>query len=195
MSAVELLLTAVERALAHWPLLAIIIVGQLAHELTHFLTARAVGSRAVIQIRLRAPMRVRYDEEGVSPGQAVAIGLTPTLAGLTVAVAYLGTAGWPAVTPLTVAGLVAWLLYTLPSRDDAAPLGPWLAPDGHEQMPEPLRSFLIGGSAMALAVWLPALPYPRIYMVHLTWGIVVGAAIYLAAAVHEHGLPDDSLVD
>lgn len=195
MTVVDLLLYGAAQLLTHWPLLLLVIGGQLAHELTHFAAARAVGAEAIIQIRLRTPMRVRYDESGVTPGQAVFIGLAPTLAGLTAMAAWVWSAGWPQMTPLTVAALVAWVLYTTPSGPDAAPLGPWLAPDGHEEMPEPLRSGLIGGSVIALGAWLPALPYPARYTMAAAIGIALGGLAFMAIAAYEHGVPEGSLVD
>jgi len=185
---IEIVATAVRQALGYWPLLFVPIGAQLAHELTHFPAARALAASPLIQIRLRTPMRVVYDDAGLSLRADLAIGATPTLAGLTGACVWLWVAGWPAVTPVTVVGVLAWGLYTMPSAGDLSELPPLI--DLPKPVPEPHRSLFIGLTAIALGTWLIALPYPQPYTTAATFGVILGALIYTAIAIVEHGAPD-----
>lgn len=138
-------------------------------------------------------MSVIYDRDGLSSTDEAAIGLAPTLTGLTAACAWLIVYGWPTVAPITVAAGVGWLFYTLPSRKDRIVLADWLEPD--EGWTEPLRSMLIGLSTMAGAGLLPALPYPRAYTTAAATGIAFGSVLFILWAFIEHGVPEPASAD
>jgi len=139
---IDAVITGVRQALGYWPLLFVPVGAQLAHELTHFVVARAFGASPVVQIRLKTPMRVVYDDAGLSARADLAIGATPTLAGLAGAGAWLWAAGWPGVTPATVIGILAWGLYTAPSSADLSELPPIIGLP--RPVREPQRALFIG---------------------------------------------------
>lgn len=181
---------AVDWLAANWPLLGFIPLAQMAHELAHFAVARYYDTEPVIVIRLRTPMRVVYDDRGLTPRQRSAIGLAPTLTGLVALLGVLWWLGGVSFTPATLLGAAAWALYTLPSRADTAPLGDWLGPD--EPLTEGQRSVLIGVSAFAIAAWLPALPVGGVtsFMVLMSQAMAFAAVVYLVMAIREHGLDE-----
>jgi len=187
---VEVFKEALVQVWNHWPLLALVPLGQLAHELTHFVVAKYFEAEPVIRIRLRTPMSVVYRTEDLSTKAEAAIGTAPTLIGLTTAVGWLGVMGWPTLTPASVMAIVGWLLYTLPSAEDSAPLARWLGPD--EPLGEPERSVLIALGGIAAAAWVGVIPVdPRITTL-ISMAIGTGSLAYLVTAFYQHGFPEDS---
>lgn len=178
----------------NWPVLLLVPLAQMVHELTHFAVAWYYDTEPIIVIRLRTPMRVVYDDSALSVVQRAAIGMAPAIAGLT-ALAAVFWSGMPVPeTPSTAVAAVAWTLYTLPSRSDSAPLIEWLGPD--EPLGEPQRSLIIGFGGMAIGAWIPAVPIDAQATFILSQSLIYASLAYLGLAFYEHGIPEtDSAVN
>lgn len=185
MSVATVVIQAIERAIPYLPYVALIPVAQVLHELTHFAVARYYDTDPVLVLRLRSVMLCVYDDRGLSVPQETAIGLAPTLTGLT-ALTIVLFSGWLSggVTPVGVLLAVAWTLYTLPSPSDSAPAREWLGPD--EPIAEPQRSLLIGGLTFASGAWAGVLPLPYRYSFVLTHALIFSSMVYMGLAVWEH---------
>lgn len=170
---------------ANWFWLALVPLAQMTHELTHFAVARFYGTDPVIVLRLRTPMSVVYDDRGLSAVQRSAIGLAPTVGGLGALSVVLWLPGDLPQTPLVAIGAAAWLLYTLPSREDSKPVAELVGPD--EPLGEPQRSMFIGLGGVAAASWLPAVVPAGATLAHiLSQSLGLASLAYIILALFEH---------
>lgn len=162
-----------------WQVVAVVAVGfpltaigaHVAHELTHYIAARAVRAR-VVSVRvglLRG--HVEFEVEGRLPrARAIVVNLSPTVVAAGVVLAAVA-AGWARLS-VQWAVVVAWVvLYGTPSREDV--VGP--APGVRERLAAAERWVRAAGAALA-----PQWPVPRGFWVamallYLSWGLFLAS--------------------
>lgn len=132
-------------------------VGQLTHELAHYVAAWCIGAEPQLNLRVSELMDVTYDEN-IGVRNELVIGLAPTTSGMLGATLIIVGFGWPAPSYVTVALALAWLFHTLPSEVDLAGLRQYTGPA--TPLEEWERSMWKGLLAMLLSGWVNMLPYP-----------------------------------
>jgi hypothetical protein len=156
------------------------VVGSVAHELTHYLTARLLGVAAWVE----SPTTVAYKITGVPRWRQRLIGLAPQLVGAAVGLVWLALKGIP-WSPAGLVGLAAWAMFSAGSWADVS-----LAA-AHGKTPWPVRRFrgldadarlacwLAGGGvvAAALAIAGAAKPILQPVSVGVLFGVAVVAAV------------------
>lgn len=102
--------------------LVVVLPAILAHEGTHWLTANTLGAqRATISLTPRPAVRIAWSD--LHSWRVRLTGIAPTAIGLVGAAVWIGLDLWlPATLPTATIVAVYWLLYTVPSREDVAPL-------------------------------------------------------------------------
>jgi len=154
-------------------------VGTVAHELTHYLTARLLGVAAWFE----APTSVAYEITGVPRWRQRLVGLAPQLIGTAVGVAWLALKGVP-WSPVGLVGLAAWATYTAGSWADISlaaahgktpwPVRRWRGLDGDAQ----LACGLAAGGVVAAALAIGGAAKPVLQPVSV--GVLVGVAAVAA---------------
>jgi hypothetical protein len=155
------------------------VVGSLAHELTHYVTARLLGVAAWVE----GPTTVAYQITGVPRWRQRLVGLAPQLVGATVGAAWLAFEGIP-WSPAGLVGLAAWAMFSAGSWADVS-----LAA-AHGKTPWPVRRFrgldadaqlacrLAAGGVVAAALAIGAAAKPILQPVSV--GVLFGVAIVAA---------------
>lgn len=154
-------------------------VGTVAHELTHYLTARLLGVGAWFE----TATAVAYKITGVPRWRQRLVGLAPQLVGATVGVAWLTFAGVP-WSPAGLVGLAAWATYTAGSWADVSlaaahgktpwPVRRWRGLDEDAQ----LACRLAAGGAVAATLAIGAAAKPVLRPVSV--GVLIGVAVVAA---------------
>jgi hypothetical protein len=156
-----------------------IVVGSLAHELTHYLAARLLGVVAWFD----TPTTVAYKISGVARWRQRLIGLAPQLVGATVGVAWLALEGVP-WSAAGLVGLAAWATYTVGSWSDVSlaaargetpwPVRRWRGLNYDAQLASGLAAG--GVAAASLAIAGAAVPILQPVSVGVLFGVAVVAA-------------------
>jgi len=155
-------------------------VGTLAHELTHYATARLLGVGAWFE----GPTTVAYQITGVPRWRQRLVGLAPQLVGATVGGAWLALAGVP-WSPAGLVGLAAWATYSAGSWADVSlaaahgkrpwPVRRWRGLDADARLA--CRLAAGGVVAAALAIGGAARPILQPVSVGVLFGVAVVAAV------------------
>ena len=151
-------------------------VGTLAHELTHYLTARLLGVAAWFE----GPTTVAYQITGVPRWRQRLIGLAPQFVGATVGVAWLALEGVP-WSPAGLVGLAAWATFSAGSWADLSlaaahgkrpwPVRRWRGLDADAQ----LACRLAAGGVVAAALAIAGAARPILQPVSV--GVLFGVAV------------------
>jgi len=151
-------------------------VGTVAHEMTHYVTARLLG----VSTWFETPTTVAYKITGVPRWQQRLVGLAPQLVGTAVGVAWLAFEGVP-WSPAGLVGLAAWATYTAGSWADVSlaaarggtpwPVRRWRGLDGDAQ----LACELAAGGVVAAGLAIAGAARPILQPVSV--GVLVGVAV------------------
>ena len=154
-------------------------VGVLAHELTHYVTARLLGVAAWVE----GPTTVAYKITGVPRWRQRLVGLAPQLVGATIGLVWLALEGVP-WSPAGLVGLAAWATFSAGSWSDVSlaaaygktpwPVRRWRGLDADAQLACGLAAG--GVVAAALAIGGAAKPILQPVSVGVLFGVAVVAA-------------------
>lgn len=151
------------------------LVGQLTHEVAHYVAAVMLDADPDFNFRIRETMTVTYDELDV--GDELTIGLAPTASGFAAVVVSIGVFGWPPPSYWLVAAGLAWTFHVLPSRADLAGLRQYTGPD------EPLeaweQTFWKGFIGLTVGAMSQMLPYNNAHVLYLLAFPIMAASLVM----------------